>query len=411
MRRVLEKVVLALASFRLAFSLFAMLLVVVLVGTLEQQHLSLYEVQRKYFSSLFFATPIPFPGGALLLGLLFLNLTIGGLLRIRWKTATLGVIIVHVGILMLLVGGFVEYRLSSKGFIHFAKEGEHGDRYYSYEDWDLTIERAGPDAKQWIAPTEEVSRATDGRTVRVTAPDLPFDVLLSGYARNTELRRARSASDGIDGVEMFEVSSSSLDGGSNLPGVVATAAGKGAVAATGDARGYLRGGEGVYAWTVAREGVDYRVALTRRSWPLPFDTRLDRAIGEKHPGTEGGRAMEMFRRFSSFVTVNDGGVSREVHITMNEPLRWKGTIFYQSGFGRYLDGSPWSTLAVVQNPSDRVPIVACVIIAIGMVLHFGLRLLRFLYAGSVRRFRQSDALVGSSADGRSPEGPSPQEAP
>ena len=389
MRRIFERVVLVFASFRLACALFVMLLVVVLVGTLEQQHLSLYEVQRKYFASLFFTTPVPFPGGALLLGLLFLNLTIGGLLRIRWKTATLGVIVVHVGILMLLVGGFIEFRLSQKGFLHLAKEGASGNRFQSYDDWDLAVERAGSDAKQWIVPTEEVALATNGRTVRVTAPDLPFDLMLTGYARDTEVKPARSAGGGIEGIELVEVSSATLEGGFNSPGVAATVVAKGSAASPADARGFLRGSDGAYAWTVTRDGTDYRVALVRRSWPMPFDTRLDRAIGETHPGTEGGRAMEMFRRFSSFVTVNDGGVSREVHITMNEPLRWKGMILYQSGYGRYGDGRPWSTLAVVHNPSDRSPIIACVVIGLGMLLHFGRRLLQYLDVEARRRERHA----------------------
>ena len=395
MRRLLERFVLVFASFQLACALFVMLLVVVLIGTLEQQHMSLYEVQRKYFSSLFFATPVPFPGGALLLGVLFLNLTIGGLLRIRWKKTTLGVIVVHVGILMLLLGGFVEYRFSQKGFLHLS-EGERGDRFWSYEDWDLSIERVGAAPKQWFAATEEVSRASEGRAVRVAAADLPFDVVLSGYAGNTGVRRAPSLTDGIDGVELVSIATSTLDGGRNTPGVVATIVAKGAAPASANPRGYLRGSDGAFAWPVERDGERYRLALTRRSWPVPFETRLDRAIGEKHPGTEGGRAMDMYRRYSSFVTVNDGGVSRDVHITMNEPLRWKGMILYQSGYGVEDTGRVWSTFAVVHNPSDRAPIVACIVIGIGMLLHFGRRLLQYLDVEAARRAERAVATPVAS---------------
>ena len=57
------------SSFKLAVGLFLALLVVVLVGTLEQQHMSLFDVQAKYFESLFFtyrifgSVTVPFPGG------------------------------------------------------------------------------------------------------------------------------------------------------------------------------------------------------------------------------------------------------------------------------------------------------------------------------------------------------------
>jgi hypothetical protein len=95
----------------------------------------------------------------------------------------------------------------------------------------------------------------------------------------------------------------------------------------------------------------------------------------------------MDSRFSSYVTKVEDGVERDVHVTMNEPLRHRGYTFYQSGWGPpgASPGEPhYSTFSVVRNPSDRVPIWACTVIALGLLVHFGRRLALHVRASSSR---------------------------
>ena len=396
MKTLLARMVAFLASFRLACVLFVLLLVVVFIGTIEQRTMSLYEVQNTYFSSLYFvyrvgdAVPIPFPGGALLLGLLCVNLIVGGVVRIRWRKTTLGVLVVHFGILALLVGGLVEYSFSQKGFLRLF-EHEAGARFLSYEEWDVAIVRRGDDGKEWVVPGRLVESASGGHAVRATAPDLPFDLVLSGYSRNTEVRLAKGPKDGIDGVEMTAVSSSTLGGEGNTPGLVAAISPKAGASSrtTPFARSYLRGDDNALAWThdwKSASGVGsgiYDIAMRRRSFEIPFGTRLDRFVHVLYPGTQ------MAKEYSSYVTVTEAGVGRDVKITMNEPLRTKGMIFYQSSFGNTADGKVYSVFAVVYNPSDRVPLIACSIIGLGMVLHFGRRLDKYLKAEAAMRARRA----------------------
>lgn len=397
MKALLARVLAFFASFRLACALFVALLLVVFVGTLDQRTMSLYEVQNTYFSSLYFVyrigdvVPVPFPGGALLLGLLCLNLVVGGMVRIRWGKSTLGVLVVHLGIVLLLVGGFVEYSFSQKGFLRLL-EGASGSRFLSYDEWDVAIVRRGADPKEWLVPAKLVESATGGRSVRASAPDLPFDLVLSGYARNTQVRLAGSPKGGIDGVEMTAVSSSTLGGEGNTPGLVAAIVARPGVSTrtTPYARSYLRGDDGyawTYTWAAAAGSGTFDVAMRRRSFDIPFETRLDRFVHRLYPGTQ------VAKEYSSYVKVTDAGVGRDVKITMNEPLRMKGMIFYQSSFGNLSDGKVYSVFAVVFNPSDRVPLVACSIIGFGMVLHFGRRLQKHLKSEAALRARR--ALEGA----------------
>lgn len=112
----------------------------------------------------------------------------------------------------------------------------------------------------------------------------------------------------------------------------------------------------------------------------------------EHPGTD------IPKEYSSYVTRLGGGVEREVHVTMNAPMREAGHTFYQSSYGKESDGRVFSGFAVVRNPSDRVPIVACSILGVGMTLHFLRKLRRHLasQAAPVAR-RGGPAAAGSRA--------------
>ena len=61
---------------------------------------------------------------------------------------------------------------------------------------------------------------------------------------------------------------------------------------------------------------------------------------------------------------------------MNNPLRFAGDTLYQSG---YDPGPPETTaLQVVKNVGWMIPYVGCMIVAVGMLAHFSLTLVRFL---------------------------------
>src|SRR5262245_2665252 len=142
--RFFQKLYRGLASFGFASILLLFLLLLTWLGTLEQVDSGLYDVQKKYFESIilvhdfgpydlrlpsfegggfrwthhpFGPIPFPLPGVYLLLALLLLNLVLGGLIRIRKSNRTWGIIVAHVGIVMMLVAGFVKFRYSVEGHL------------------------------------------------------------------------------------------------------------------------------------------------------------------------------------------------------------------------------------------------------------------------------------------------------
>jgi ABC-type transport system involved in cytochrome c biogenesis permease subunit len=87
------------------------------------------------------------------------------------------------------------------------------------------------------------------------------------------------------------------------------------------------------------------------------------------------------RNYSSDIRLVDPerGTDREIHIWMNNPLRYAGETIYQTGYA----GPPEfrkesTTLSVVTNSGWMIPYVACVLVGFGLGAHFLLVLLRFL---------------------------------
>jgi hypothetical protein len=101
---------------------------------------------------------------------------------------------------------------------------------------------------------------------------------------------------------------------------------------------------------------------------LPFHcTLLDFSI-KYHPGT--GTAAD----FKSRLHVAGPGIDRDVTIAMNRPFRFRDYTLYQSSY-REDDDATISELAVVKNPLRPLPPLAAAIIALGLLVHFGIKTL------------------------------------
>src|SRR4029079_7718761 len=99
-----------------------------------------------------------------------------------------------------------------------------------------------------------------------------------------------------------------------------------------------------------------------------LDVRKDDYIGTNTP-----------RNYSSDIQLVDAdhNVDEKKHIWMNNPLRYAGETFYQSGYTPGPEGEV-STLQVVKNTGWLIPYVACMIVVTGMAVQFGISFSRFL---------------------------------
>mgnify|MGYP002631593561 CR=1 FL=1 len=376
----MKKIFNFIASYNVATVLLFFLLLLTFFGTLEQVEHGLFEVQNKYFNSLFvihelpYGIPLPLPGVYLLIGLLAVNMTAGAIIRAPKNIKQPGMLIAHGGIIFLLVAGFVTYHMSISGNMALL-EGSSSSQFQSYHDWEIVVVELKEGGKRFTIPGDNFDAMSPEDTRLFTAEALPFDLLVEGYLKNCQPDAvAEGMAIGIDGVNLIPMELDK-EAERNIRGAFVTLI-------ENDAEQTHEGvlfGLSMVPWVVTVAGQDYSIDLRHERYDVPFTITLDKFIRDLHPG------MSMASNFESEVTKTEGGVSRPIKIRMNEPLRHKGYTFFQASFGSAADGRSQSVFAVVNNPADQWPKYACYVVAIGLTIHFLQKLLAYLQAENRRR--------------------------
>lgn len=399
------KVFAFLSSFGLATSVLVMLLVLTFLGTLEQAEHGLVASQARYFESAFIdridigacwralafnaywdignvSLPLYIvPGGYTLMAILFVNLLCGGIVRIRKSPKTIGVIISHFAILFMIAAGAVTHHFAKEGNMNL-REGQTADEFLSFHDRVIEIEKvqADPKAKRNVLVIDEAKYRdlTDGKGRTFTSESLPFDLMITSWRKNAQPKRDAEGSraDAVDGYFIQELPQLDETGAAMADEQLGSACVAIAKIKKGDEKQTGILWEFAAApWTVTVGEDKYLISLVHRTYKLPFAVRLDQTEEEKHPGTE--RA----RRFSSKVTKISGDHEEKRYITMNEPVRSEGYAVFQSTFSsgeKEGTGVKSSGFMIVENPADHWPLISCIIVAEGLLLHFLMMLARFI---------------------------------
>jgi len=385
-RRLLD----TLASLKLTVTLLVLSMLLVLLGTLEQVHWGVWHVQKVYFSSWLCFYPmdetaalrIPLPAGFTLGALLIVNLGFAHFRHFKAQVSKLGISMVHGGLLLLLIGGFITavYQEESAMVI---PEGESRDYSEAFREFEIALVEKAGGSDQVVSVPDAILRDIIARKADDTLalPGTPFTLKVLAYHPNAVLRAKSQLPEGLEikatqGIGArtplaYQVVPESFDDNRpNSPTAVVelTKAGK----SLGVWALNLNLTESFDAQEFKDEAKSYQLSLRRSRHYVPFALRLDKFTHEKYPGTNTPR------RFASDVTISEGASSFAYNISMNQPLRHAGLTFFQSSFGSTKDGKDLSVLQVVRNPGWLIPYVSVAAMSLGLVWHFGFSLLRFL---------------------------------
>lgn len=401
----LAKLFAFVTSFGLATFTLSMLLLITFLGTLEQAEYGLVASQARYFESFFIDridigacwralafnaywdignVTLPLyivPGGYTLMAILFVNLFCGGIVRIRKSPKTIGVIISHFAILFMIAAGAVSYHFAKEGSLNLV-EGQTNDEFLSFHERVIEIQKVQTDATAkrtaLVIGDSQYKDLGAGKGRTFTHDSLPFDLMVTNWKQNAQPKRDADGSraDAVDGYFIQELSMLDEAGAAHPDEQLASAC---VVVAKDKKSGDEQKGilwEFAAAPLTLTFGRDkYLVSLTHRSYKLPFAVRLDQTEQEKHPGTE--RAL----RFTSKVTKLTGTHEEKRVITMNEPVRSEGYAVFQQSFDdgvRSGSNVKQSGFQIVENPSDHWPLISCIIVAEGLLLHFLMMLGRYI---------------------------------
>jgi len=374
--RLIHRVIDVLSSIGLSCTLLIFLALLTWLGTLEQVNTGLFEVQKKYFESLYVIhhvgpVGIPLPGAMLVMAVLFVNLILGGIVRIRKGAATAGIMVTHVGILLLLAAGYVKAYHAVDGHTTLY-EGQASNTFDSYNRWEVAIieKLDGGRVRETVAPQEDFERHEDLAPAQLVSDELPFTVELWYYAPNARvLPKGPMAKTNMPVIEGFFIDPLPIEmqHEQNVAAVCVAVTDK----AGGKRQESILYGLSRQPWSFEVGDKTWGLELRREQYEMPFTVALDDFTKEDYP------RLNMPKAFSSDVTVLADGSKRPVKISMNEPLRKDGLVLYQASWGpsNARPGDPlFSTLAVVRNPADQYPLYACIVIAVGLVLHFSRKL-------------------------------------
>lgn len=379
---ILKRCYLFISSYGLAMVVLFFLFVLTFLGTLHQVEHGLLAATNRYFSSflvveyLFGVAPVPLPGGYTLMTILFFNILSGAILRARKDWRRPGMLIAHSGILLMLLYGVVTNDFSIRGHMRLF-EGESANFIQSYYDYELVITELKPGGRQFIVPPDRIAALENGGSTVFHSDDLPFDIAIDGFMPNCQPAAAGGSAQGVEGV-ILERLALDPQAEMNIAGVYAAVHPKeGGETQYGLLWGLDRG-----PWVVEAGGGQYALDLRHQRWEVPFTIVLEKFTRELHPRT--GIASN----FQSTVTQIRDNVGRQIEIKMNEPLRDDGFTFYQASWGPQ-DAGPneplFSVFEVTRNPAEQWPLYACIVVTIGLLIHFVQKLLGYLRSEARRR--------------------------
>lgn len=378
-----------LASLKLTVVLLAMAMFLIFAGTLAQVHDGIWHVMSRYFRSFFvwidlqlfvprewmtIPGAIPFPGGFTVGGLMLLNLLAAHAVRfrLRWKRA--GILLMHSGVILLIVGEMVTALAAREGNMSI-DEGSYAIFTEDIRTAELAvIDASDPEEDHVVVVPQSMLAGAQGP---IRDPRLPFEVSVVRWMGNSRVFSANMGPEGLQrrataGIGQNAVAqemppvSGVEEQTINVPTAYVTLTAEGRNLGTWLVSAYIEAPQPV---TVG--GKTYGIVLRFKRTYKPYTVHL---IDFKHDLFVGTNVP---RNFSSLVRLVDPAQheDREVLIWMNHPMRYGGETFYQSSFKPDNSGT---VLQVVRNPGWLLPYVSCTLVALGMLIHFGLHLYRFM---------------------------------
>ena len=185
-----KKIVLLFSNPKIFICTMLWMMVLVVLGTLAQRDLGLYEAQQRFFSCwISWFGPFPTPGGRTALFIMTTNLIFFMLKPGFWSLKKIGIITIHTGVLLLLLGGALTAWFSSEGNM-VIQEGESSDFIVDLFSKELVIiDSESSSYDDIISISENILKIKNPINNEV----IPFDIEVIDYHTNCEVLRRTEA--------------------------------------------------------------------------------------------------------------------------------------------------------------------------------------------------------------------------
>ncbi len=323
-------------------------MIYLIIGTMAQKYIGLYEATRTiFYSPIFWISYIPLPGMPIFMALLVVNLTAYVFLKNPWQKDKIGTLITHIGVILLMVAGFYTAAFSQAGYIDLALT-ESTDTVSDYHQRALTVRN--------LTTTDTM---TFDHTDLAGLHQLPFKIDVLETCQNCEIIVRQNKDKTFHGMAQHMQlvgKDPDMQNEENMAGLVFEVSGT-------DQDGVYLVLEGVPQYPeISFNGDAYRFELNKATRSIPFKIQLIDFRRQSHPG------ISMAKAYESDVLIKDGDIQWQTTVKMNEPLRYKGYTLFQSSFIETPAGDR-SVFSVVQNSGRAFPYIAGFAICLGLILH------------------------------------------
>ncbi|MBI1300270.1 MAG: hypothetical protein GC137_01300 [Alphaproteobacteria bacterium] len=346
-----------LSSPKLLHNILPFVMGYLIAGTIAQKYIGLYETTKIFFAApVIWVSALPLPGFPVLLAIITLNISCKLIFKSPWRVQNAGIIITHIGVLVLLVGGLFTALFSSEGYIALG-EGEKKAIVSDYHTREFVI--TDDENKTLHKINHRDLKSGDLKTF----PDVPFSIKILDSCANCKITAREDATGNHIGMAQhmaLVADKPEMQNEENFAGLT--------IEIDHDGKKeihVLLEDIPQYPTIIGGENT-YRLKLQRAQRKIPFSVRLLDFKKDVHPGTDVAKSYE------SRVLIEDGDLAWESTISMNAPLRYKGYTFFQSSFINSPEGEI-SVLAVVWNVGHAFPYISGLVLSFGLILHLFLR--------------------------------------
>lgn len=369
MKNILNNYVRFLTSTKLLFFTILWLIILLIVVTIEQKNLGLYLAHKKYFSYFFiWIYFIPLPSGYTTLSILFINLSFKVFLD-KWSFNKLGTIIIHIGCLILLLGGFITFIFSYEGSMTI-DEGHSSNYISDYSKNELVVINLSD--KKYNTTTAFAEKLLKKGNI-LESSSIPFSLQIKKYYKNCyfslKKRIPNQIKENKSMLDIFEIGKEELDKDDELNNACIF------FKILDKKDKYSE-----YDYAISKiisikkifniDNKKYLITLKKAKTYLPFSINLISFQKEVYPATNTAKSYE------SKIIVKDKGFEWPSVIKMNHPLRYHGYTFYQSSFINS-ENKATTVLAVVKNIGYVFPYISGIIISFGLLIHIIQRMRKF----------------------------------
>jgi ABC-type transport system involved in cytochrome c biogenesis permease subunit len=297
-----------------------------------------------------------------------------------------GNVLIHLAVALMMLGQFlfgdkqIEERIT-------LKEKQTTNESYRLDEVELAfVDPSQPDKDRVVAISSGAMEKSKANKSWIEFPDLPVDILVVDWMENSDLVKPTqgqsnpaTAGTGTQWIAMQKAKYGGASENTNIASAYISLRDKQSKEVIGTFLVSQWLNESQLMPRAKREQVaiadkKYELELRFRREYKPYQITLDDVRRIDYNGSPKPRD------FSSFVTVADAqtGQQQTNRIWMNNPMRYRGETFYQSGYASEADvGAETTTLQVVTNAGWLIPYVSCVLVGLGMLAHFGNTFVRF----------------------------------